>query len=90
MLLVRGLCLSSLLIGTRIIGFMVEQGESMSSRSSTAPMQLPASKLSPERLPEHPKVGAEILALLAWGAPRLSQMDVHAAPRMELAAPVYP
>lgn len=33
----------------------------MSSRSSAAPMELPASKLSAERVPEHPKVGAEIL-----------------------------
>lgn len=39
----------------------VEQGESMSSRSSAAPIQLPASKLSADRVPEHPKVGAEIL-----------------------------
>lgn len=61
MLLVRGLCLSSLLIATGIIGFVAEQGESMSSRSSTAPRQLPASKLSAERVTEHPKVAAEIL-----------------------------
>lgn len=64
MLLVGGLCLSSLLIATRIIGFVVEQGESTSSPSSTAPMQLPASKLSAERVTE-PKWELKSFPLLA-------------------------
>lgn len=88
MLLVRGLCLSSLLIATRIIGFVAEQGESMSSHSSTAPIQLPASKLSAERVPEHPKVEAEIVPHEPPHFPRW--MDVHPDPGMELAAPACP